>query len=418
MNPTESYHSLATTSLDIEAIRQDFPILQRTINGHPLVYLDNAATSQKPQVVLDSIVGYYTSVNSNVHRGVHQLSQLSTDAFEAAREAVRRFIRAANDYEIVFTRGTTDSVNLVAGTFIPTFLGPGDEILVTEVEHHSNIVPWQIAAKRVDAVVRTVHVGQDGIVRAEQVAAELTDRTKFVAVTHVSNSLGTVNDVRSIADTVHRAGIPLLVDGAQAVPHMAVDVVALDCDFYCFSGHKMFGPTGIGVLYGKEDWLDRLPPYQGGGGMIDRVTIDGTTFGDLPHKFEAGTPDMSGAVGLQAAVEYMEFVGLDAIEAYETELVAYTSASLKSVEGLRILGADAPKAGVFSFLVGNAHPFDTGSLLDQLGIAVRTGHHCNQPLMDRLEIPGTVRASLALYNTREDVDRLVDALNKVRVMLI
>ncbi|HEY5564465.1 MAG TPA: cysteine desulfurase [Rhodothermia bacterium] len=402
----------------MEAVRRDFPILQRSVNGHPLVYLDNAATSQKPQVVLDAILDYYTSVNSNVHRGVHRLSQLSTDAFEAARATVRRFIRASSDHEIVFTRGTTDSVNLVAGSFVPTFLGAGDEILVTEVEHHSNFVPWQIQANRVNAVVRAVRIDEGGIVSAEQVASALTERTKIVAVTHVSNSLGTVNDVRSIAEVAHRAGIPLLVDGAQAVPHMTVDVSALDCDFYCFSGHKMFGPTGIGVLYGKEDWLDRMPPYQGGGGMIDRVTVGRTTYADLPHKFEAGTPDMSGAVGLMAAIDYMEHVGLDAIESYEVELTSYAAAALSTVPGLRVFGAEAPKAGVFSFLIGDAHPFDTGSLLDELGIAVRTGHHCNQPLMDRLKIPGTVRASLAFYNTREDVDRLVDALNTVSVMLL
>lgn len=417
MNPTESYQPAPATSFDVETVRRDFPILHQMVNGHPLVYLDNAATAQKPQVVLDAVLDYYTSVNSNVHRGVHRLSQLSTDAFEAAREAVRRFVDASSDHEIVFTKGTTDSINLVAGSFVPTFVRAGDEILVTEVEHHSNIVPWQIHAKRAGAVVRGVQVGEDGIVTADQVAAALTERTRLVAVTHVSNSLGTVNDVRSIAHVAHQAGVPLLVDGAQAVPHMRIDVKALDCDFYCFSGHKMFGPTGIGVLYGKEDWLDRMPPYQGGGGMIDRVRIAETTYGNLPHKFEAGTPDMSGAVGLMAAVAYMEHLGLDTIEAYETELVAYTADRLRSVEGLRILGAREPKAGVFSFLLGDAHPLDTGSLLDQLGIAVRTGHHCNQPLMDRLNIPGTVRASLAVYNTKEDVDRLVDALNTVRVML-
>lgn len=418
MSEPTPYQAVGIAPFDVQAVRSDFPILERTVNGHPLVYLDNAATAQKPRSVLEAVSEYYVSINSNVHRGVHRLSQDATDAYEAAREAVRRFVGASRDHEIVFTRGTTDSINLVAGTFVPTFMGKDDEILVTEVEHHSNIVPWQIAAQKCGATVKAVEVGADGLVAAAQVASSLTDRTRIVAVTHVSNTLGTINDIKAITQVAHDAGIPVLVDGAQAAPHMHVDVDSLGCDFYCFSGHKVFGPTGIGILYGKEEWLEKLPPYQGGGGMIDRVRISGTTFGDLPHKFEAGTPNMSGAVGLMAAIEYVERIGFDAIEAYEANLTAYAMTRLSEVQDLRILGAPVPKAAVFSFLLGDAHPLDTGSLLDQLGIAVRTGHHCNQPLMDRLGIPGTVRASLAFYNTNDEVDRLADALNRIRGMLI
>lgn len=417
MSDTVTYQPVTSTAFDVEAVRRDFPILERTVHGHPLVYLDNAATAQKPRTVLEAMADYYVSINSNVHRGVHRLSQQATDAYETARVAVQRFLGAAHEHEIIFTKGTTESINLVAGTFVPEFAGDGDEILVTEVEHHSNIVPWQIAASRSGATVRAVEVAEDGLVTADRVAACLNERTRLVAVTHVSNTLGTINDVRAITELAHDAGIPVLVDGAQAIPHMAVDVGSIGCDFYCFSGHKVFGPTGIGVLYGKEEWLDKLPPYQGGGGMIDRVRIAGTTFGDLPHKFEAGTPNMSGAAGLMAALEYAERIGRDSITAYESELTSYAQTRLSSVEGLRILGAPAPKAAVFSFLLGDAHPLDTGSLLDQLGVAVRTGHHCNQPLMDRLGIPGTVRASLAMYNTAGEIDRLVEALNRIRPML-
>jgi cysteine desulfurase/selenocysteine lyase len=417
VNSTTTYSTVPSLDFDVEAVRRQFPIFRQDVHGHPLVYLDNAATSQKPQSVLDAIVAYYASINSNVHRGVHQLSQLSTDAYEAARETVRRFLNAGHDHEIVFTRGTTDAINLVAGTFVPELMNPGDEVLVTEAEHHSNIVPWQIEAEKLGAVVKAVSIEDDGLVTADRVADALTDKTRLVAVTHVSNTLGTVNDVRAIAKVAHDAGAAVLVDGAQAVPHMAVDVTALGCDFYCFSAHKMYGPTGVGILYGKQEWLDRLPPYQGGGGMIDQVRIEKTTFGDLPHKFEAGTPNMAGAVGLQAAIEFMERIGLDAIERYEAALGAYTGRQLDSVTDIRMLGARSPKAGVFSFLLGDAHPFDTGSLLDQLGIAVRTGHHCNQPLMDHFGIPGTVRASLGVYNTTDDIDRLVTGLNRIREML-
>ncbi len=417
MSSTETYSHASDVDLDVEAIRRDFPILSSTVNGKPLVYLDNAATSQKPQSVIAAISDYYTRTNSNVHRGVHTLSQKATNAYEAAREAVRRFVEAESANEIIFTKGTTDSINLVAGTLVPEFLTSGDEILVTEVEHHSNIVPWQLHAGRVGASVIAVPVGDDGVVTADAVAKSITERTRLVAVTHVSNTLGTVNDVKAIAQVAHDAGAAVLVDGAQAVPHLRVNVRDLGCDFYCFSGHKMFGPTGIGVLYGKETWLDRLPPYQGGGGMIDRVRFTGTTYGDLPYKFEAGTPDMAGAVGLQAAIEYMERIGRKSIERYEGQLAAYTRDRLSSLPRVRILGAEEPKAGVFSFLLGEAHPFDTGSLLDQLGIAVRTGHHCNQPLMDRIGIPGTVRASLAFYNSKLDIDRLVEGLDRIQGML-
>jgi len=417
VSSTETYSHASDVDLDVEAIRRDFPILSSTVNGKPLVYLDNAATSQKPQSVIAAISDYYTRTNSNVHRGVHTLSQKATNAYEAAREAVRRFVEAESANEIIFTKGTTDSINLVAGTLVPEFLTSGDEILVTEVEHHSNIVPWQLHAGRVGASVIAVPVGDDGVVTADAVAKSITERTRLVAVTHVSNTLGTVNDVKAIAQVAHDAGAAVLVDGAQAVPHLRVNVRDLGCDFYCFSGHKMFGPTGIGVLYGKETWLDRLPPYQGGGGMIDRVRFTGTTYGDLPYKFEAGTPDMAGAVGLQAAIEYMERIGRKSIERYEGQLAAYTRDRLSSLPRVRILGAEEPKAGVFSFLLGEAHPFDTGSLLDQLGIAVRTGHHCNQPLMDRIGIPGTVRASLAFYNSKLDIDRLVEGLDRIQGML-
>ena len=402
---------------DIEKVRADFPILQREVYKKPLVYLDNAATTQKPLCVLDAMREEYLNVNANVHRGVHYLSQQATDLHEAARETVRSFINAAKTEEIVFTRGTTEAINLVASSFCQSQMKPGDEVLVTDMEHHSNIVPWQLQAERLGIVVKHLPITDDGrLVCGDDIATYLTDRTKLVSVAHVSNVLGTVNPVADIVRRAHKHGIPVMVDGAQAAPHFRIDVQALDCDFYAFSGHKMYGPTGIGVLYGKEEWLEKLPPYQGGGEMIDKVSWERTTFERLPFKFEAGTPDYIATHGLATAIKYLCSIGLDCVEAHEQELTNYCMQQLQAIDGMKIYGPSNGHDAVVSFNVGQIHHLDLGTLLDRLGIAVRTGHHCAQPLMDRLGINGTVRASFALYNTKEEIDALVAGVRRVSQM--
>ena len=402
---------------DIEKIREDFPILSRQVYGRPLVYLDNAATTQKPLQVLDAMREEYLNVNANVHRGVHYLSQQATDLHEAAREKVRLFINARKAEEIVFTRGTTEAINLVASSFCLSQMQPGDEVLVTDMEHHSNIVPWQLQAMQRGIVVRHLPISDDGrLACCDTIATYMTARTRLVSVAHVSNVLGTVNPVADIIRQAHERNIPVLVDAAQSAPHIPLDVQLLDCDFLAFSGHKMYGPTGIGVLYGKEAWLEKLPPYQGGGEMIDRVSWEKTTFERLPFKFEAGTPDYVATHGLATAIDYLSQIGLDAVAAHETELTRYCMEQLRSIGGITIYGPDEPHDAVVSFNVDGVHHLDIGTLLDRLGIAVRTGHHCAQPLMSRLGIPGTVRASFALYNTKEEVDTLAEGLRRVMQM--
>lgn len=397
-------------------VRQDFPILSRTVYGKPLVYLDNGATTQKPRCVVDAITDEYYSVNANVHRGVHFLSQQATELHEASRETVRRFINARSTNEIVFTRGTTESINLLASSFGEAFLKEGDEVIVSTMEHHSNIVPWQLLQMRKGIVLRVIPMNDRGELLLDEYERLFTPRTRIVCVAHVSNVLGTVNPVREMIATAHAHGVPVLVDGAQSIPHMPVDVQALNADFYVFSGHKIYGPTGVGVLYGKEDWLDKLPPYQGGGEMIQHVSFERTTFNELPFKFEAGTPDYIGTTGLAKALDYVSALGMDRIAAYEHELTEYATRRLKEIPGMRIFGEAPEKGSVISFLVGNIHHFDMGTLLDRLGIAVRTGHHCAQPLMQRLGIEGTVRASFALYNTKEEIDALVAGVERVSRM--
>ena len=403
---------------DIDKIREDFPILQREVYGKPLVYLDNAATTQKPLCVLDAMRDEYLNVNANVHRGVHYLSQQATDLHEAARETVRRFINARKVEEVVFTRGTTEAINLVASSFCESQMEAGDEVLVTEMEHHSNIVSWQLQAMKRGIVVKHVPITDDGILCLDQLETLLTEKTKMVSVAHVSNVLGTVNPVEQIIRVAHAHGIPVLVDGAQSAPHMAIDVQAMDCDFFAFSGHKMYGPTGIGVLYGKEEWLEKLPPYQGGGEMIDKVTWEKTTFERLPFKFEAGTPDYVATHGLAKAIDYIDSVGFEAIQQHEQALTRYCMEQLMTIEGMKIYGPQdaSVKDAVVSFNVGDIHHLDMGTLLDRLGIAVRTGHHCAQPLMSRLDISGTVRASFAMYNTQKEVDALVEGIHRVAKM--
>ena len=411
---------------DINQIRADFPILSREVYGKPLVYLDNAATTQKPLCVLDAMREEYLNVNANVHRGVHYLSQQATDLHETAREKVRQFINADKVEEIVFTRGTTEAINLVASSFCESQMKEGDEVLVTEMEHHSNIVPWQLQAQKRGIIVKHIPITNDGrLVCCDSIETNITERTKLISVTHVSNVLGTINPVEEIIKMAHAHHIPVLVDGAQSAPHMKIDVQAMDCDFYAFSGHKMYGPTGIGVLYGKEEWLEKLPPYQGGGEMIDKVTWERTTFERLPFKFEAGTPDYIATHGLAKAIEYIESIGFDAIQQHEQELTRYAMEQLQAIEGMKIYGPQLStvncqlsiqKDAVVSFNVGDIHHLDLGTLLDRLGIAVRTGHHCAQPLMDRLGIQGTVRASFALYNTKEEIDTLVAGIQRVSKM--
>ena len=401
---------------DIQKIRQDFPILSREVYGKPLIYLDNAATTQKPLSVLDAMRDEYLNVNANVHRGVHYLSQQATDLHEAAREKVRQFINARKTEEIVFTRGTTEAINLVASSFCESQMHAGDEVLVTEMEHHSNIVSWQLQAQKRGIVVRHLPITDDGRLDLSSLTSHLTSRTKLVSVAHVSNVLGTVNPVEEIIKIAHEHGIPVLVDGAQSAPHFKVDVQTMDCDFFAFSGHKMYGPTGIGVLYGKEEWLEKLPPYQGGGEMIDKVTWEKTTFERLPFKFEAGTPDYVATHGLAKAIEYIDAIGFEAIQQHEQELTCYCMEQLQTIDGLKIYGPAEGRDAVVSFNVGDIHHLDMGTLLDRLGIAVRTGHHCAQPLMDRLCISGTVRASFALYNTKEEIDALVAGIRRVSQM--
>ena len=401
---------------EIENIRKDFPILSRTVYGKPLVYLDNAATTQKPLCVLDAMREEYLNVNANVHRGVHYLSQQATDLHEAARETVRRFINAGSTSEIIFTRGTTESINLVVSSFCDAFMQPGDEVIVSVMEHHSNIVPWQLQAARRGIALRVIPIDERGELRLDEMERLFSKKTKIVSVAHVSNVLGTVNPVDEIVRMAHAHGVPVLVDGAQSAPHFKVDVRSMDCDFFVFSGHKMYGPTGIGVLYGKESWLDRLPPYQGGGEMIESVSFEKTVFERLPFKFEAGTPDYIATHGLAKAIEYIGQIGLDDIAAHERELTRYCMEQLRTVDGIRLFGESEHKDAVVSFLVGDIHHLDMGTLLDRLGIAVRTGHHCAQPLMDSLGILGTVRASFALYNTKEEVDALVEGVRRVSRM--
>lgn len=401
---------------DIEKIRSDFPILSRTVYGKPLVYLDNAATTQKPLCVLDAMRDEYLNVNANVHRGVHYLSQQATDLHEAARETVRRFINAGSTSEIIFTRGTTEGLNLVASSFCDEFMREGDEVIVSVMEHHSNIVPWQLQAAKRGIAIRVIPMNGRGELDIEEFKTLLNERTKMVSVTQVSNVLGTINPVRQIVAIAHEHGVPVIVDGAQSTPHFRVDVKDIDCDFFVFSGHKMYGPTGIGVLYGKEEWLDRLPPYHGGGEMIESVTFEKTVFEKLPFKFEAGTPDYVATHGLAKAIEYIDSIGIDNISAYEQELTHYCMERLSEVDGIRLFGTSEHKDAVVSFLVRDIHHLDMGTLLDRLGIAVRTGHHCAQPLMDRLGIQGTVRASFAMYNTRDEIDTLVAGIERVSKM--
>jgi len=403
-----------SVAFDLERIRKDFPILRTKVHGHPLVYLDNAATSQKPQVVIDALVRYYEGENANIHRGVHYLSQIATEDFEKARKTVQAFVNAADPGEIVFTRGTTEAINLVAQTYGRVNVGPGDEILITAMEHHSNIVPWQLLCEEKGAKLRVAPINDEGELLIEEFEKLIGPRTKVVAVAHVSNALGTINPLRQMIAMAHAQGVPVLVDGAQAVPHLAVDVQALDADFYTFSGHKMYGPTGIGVLYGKTALLDAMPPWQGGGDMISSVTFEKTTYNKLPHKFEAGTPDMAGVAGLKAAIDYMNGIGIDRIAAHEHDLLQYATETLGRLDGVRLIGTAREKASVLSFVLDDVHPHDIGTILDQEGIAVRTGHHCAQPVMDRFGIPATVRASFAAYNTRTEVDALARGIRKVR----
>jgi cysteine desulfurase/selenocysteine lyase len=404
-------------ALDVDALRRDFPILDRTIRGRPLAYLDNAASSQRPRAVIDAMSRYYETSHANVHRGVHTLSQEATDLFEGAREKVRRFINARSTREVVFVRGTTEAINLVAQTYGRTQFGPGDEILISWLEHHANIVPWQMLCQQTGATLKVAPITQSGEIDFDAFAALLSPRTRLVALAHVSNALGTVIPVQRFIAAARARGVPVLLDGAQAVPHMKVDVQALDCDFYAFSGHKMCGPTGIGILYGREALLQQMPPWQGGGDMILAVSFGGTVYNGLPYKFEAGTPDIAGAIGLGAAVDYLESLGLERIAAAEHELLLYANQRLATIPGLRFVGTAPDKAAVVSFTLDKVHPHDVGTILDHEGVAIRTGHHCAMPLMEFYGLPATARASFAFYNTRAEVDRLVDALHTAREML-
>ena len=403
---------------DVQAIRNDFPILRERVHDKPLVYLDNAATTQKPQAVIDRLTEFYAHENANVHRGVHLLSERATEAYEGARRTVCHFLNAADPKEIVFVRGTTEAINLVAQSYGRSHVGPGDEVVITTMEHHSNIVPWQMLCEQTGARLQVVPITDAGELRLDEYEALLSERTKIVAVVHVSNALGTINPVEEIVRIAHGRGIPVLVDGAQAVAHMPVDVRALDCDFYTFSGHKIFGPTGIGVLYAKASLLDAMPPYQGGGDMISSVSFERTLYNVLPYKFEAGTPNIAGAIGLAAALDYVEGIGLDRVNLHERELLGYGTDALSQISGLRLTGTASHKAGILAFVLDGVHPHDIGTILDRGGIAIRTGHHCCQPLMDRLGVAATARASLALYNTRQDIDALAPALDQVREVFV
>ena len=403
---------------EINDLRKDFPILDQKVYGHPLVYLDNAATTQKPIQVIEKLEQYYKQYNSNVHRGVHHLSQVATDAYEEARRTVADFIDAGDDKEIIFTKGTTDGINLVASCFGQGFIKPGDSVVITAMEHHSNIVPWQMICDRQGATLKVAHFDANGVLALDQLEGLLDDTVKILSLTYVSNSLGTVNPVKDIIRMAHDKNIPVLLDGAQAVQHMPVSVRDLDADFMVFSGHKIYGPTGIGILYGKQDWLDKLPPYQGGGDMIKTVTLEKTVYNELPFKFEAGTPDISGAIGLAEALKYVKQIGLGRIQQTEAVLMEYAMDRLKTIDGIRIVGQAKDRSGVISFLLGTAHPFDTGELLDKQGVAIRTGHHCCQPVMDIFKIPGTARASFAFYSTTEEVDRLISGLQRAAKILL
>ena len=402
--------------IDIQKIRADFPILNSTINGKPLVYLDNAATNQKPQIVIDSIVNYYTTLNSNIHRGVHTLSQKATDAYEQARIKLQQHFNAKKNCEIILTAGTTHSINIVATGFT-SLLNKGDEIIVSTMEHHSNIVPWQMLCERTGAVLKVIPMSFEGELLMNEYDKLLSDKTKLVFVNHVSNALGTINPIKEIIDKAHNIGAAVLIDGAQSCPHIKPDLQELNVDFYVASAHKLCGPTGVGILYGKEEWLNKLPPYQGGGEMIKEVTFEKTTYADLPHKFEAGTPNIAGVIAFGTAIDYMNEIGFDNIAAYENELLQYASKKLLQIDGLKIYGTSKNKTAVISFNIGDIHPFDIGSIIDKLGIAVRTGHHCAQPIMAFYNIPGTVRASFAFYNTIEEIDALYEALIRAKTML-
>ena len=403
---------MTSQPFDVEAVRRDFPILSREIGGKPLVYLDSAATSQKPQVVIDALVAYYSDINANVHRGVHTLSQEATDAYEGARSKVRQFINAAEDEEIIFTRGTTEGINLVAQTLGAQRAEQGSEVIISNMEHHSNVVPWQILCEQRGARLRVVPINEDGELLMDEYEKLLGPQTALVSIVHMSNALGTINPVKDIVAMAHSHGVPVLLDGAQSAPHLPVDVRDLDCDFYAFSGHKLFGPTGIGVLYGKRELLESMPPYQGGGEQIKSVTFEKTIYNDLPYKFEAGTPHIAGVVGLGAAIDYVNGIGLERAAAYEHELLEYGTEQLQAIEGLRLIGTAREKASVLSFLLDNIHPHDIGTVLDTQGIAIRTGHHCAQPLMQRFQIPATARASLAFYNTKAEIDALVEGIHR------
>jgi len=410
---TEQFRKLVT----IAGCRHHFPLLRQYVNGKPLVYFDNAATSQKPQAVIDAMMRYYEEENSNIHRGVHSLSERATQSYEGVRHKVRAFLNAGDHREIVFVRGTTEAINLVAHCYGRAFVREGDEILISGMEHHSNIVPWQILCEERNAKLRVIPITDAGELDMDVYPSLLTERTRIVAVTHVSNALGTVNPIGEVIRQAHARGIPVLVDGAQAVPHMHVDVQELDCDFYAFSAHKMFGPTGVGVLYGKRRWLEAMPPYQGGGDMIKSVTFEKTTYNDVPYKFEAGTPNIGGGIGLGAALDYLHELNMDAIRQFEDELLAYATEQILTVPGVRIIGTAREKAGVLSFVMEGIHPHDIGTILDVEGVAIRTGHHCAQPVMQRFGIPATARASFAFYNTKEEVDAFIKALSKVREVL-
>ncbi len=402
--------------VDIQKIRADFPILSRTINGKPLVYFDNGATSQKPQVVIDEYANYYQKINANIHRGVHTLSQLATDAYENSRIKIQNHINARFSHEVIFTSGTTHGINAIAHGF-GSILKPGDEVLVSAMEHHSNIVPWQMVCEKTGAILRVIPMNENGELLLSDYHKLLSHKTKIVTVNHISNALGTINPIQEMIAKAHEFGAAVLIDGAQAVPHLKPDVQALDCDFYVFSGHKMCGPTGTGILYGKEAWLNQLPPYQGGGEMIKEVTFEKTSYAELPHKFEAGTPNIAGGIVLGTAVDYMNSIGFENIQIQENELVAYGTKRLLEIEGLKIYGTAKEKTSVISFNIEGIHPYDIGTIVDKLGIAVRTGHHCAQPVMDFFKIPGTIRASFAFYNTKEEIDVLVEAVKKAQMML-
>ena len=403
----------SSDTFDVARIREDFPLLKQTVNGKPLVYLDNAATSQKPQSVIDALVRYYTTENSNVHRGVHTLSQLATDDYEAARSKARKFINAAEDHELIYVRGTTEGINLVAQTFGRQNIGQGDEIIISCLEHHSNIVPWQILCEEKGAQLKIAPINDSGELLIDEYEKLLSPRTKLVSIVHQSNALGTINPMEAIIEMAHSRGVPVLVDGAQSVPHMAIDVQQMGCDFFVFSAHKLFGPTGIGILYGKSEYLNAMPPYQAGGEMIRSVSFEKTTYNVLPHKFEAGTPNIAGAIGMGAAIDYLNDLGMEKINSYEKELLDYGTDCLSRIDRLQIIGTAKDKGGILSFVLGDIHPHDIGTILDTEGIAIRTGHHCAQPVMQRFGIPATARASLAFYNTKAEIDSLVEGIDRV-----